>query len=115
YKLELESIPGISFLDEPDGYFSNRWLTTLLIDPKKAGFDKETLRITLEKQNIESRPIWKPMNMQPVFQKALYYGGDIAWKLFDQGLCLPSSSNLSREEMERVGECFHLLHQGVLK
>lgn len=115
YRRELETIPGISFLEEPKEYFSNRWLTTLLIDPKRAGFDKDAVRLALERQNIESRPIWKPMNLQPVFQHALYYGGTVAADLFEQGICLPSSGSLSGEDIERVRECFHMLHQEVIK
>jgi dTDP-4-amino-4,6-dideoxygalactose transaminase len=87
---------------EPDGYFSNRWLSTILIDPNEAGFSRETLRLALDKENIESRPLWKPMHLQPVFSSHPYYGNGTSEKLFENGLCLPSGSNLSQEELERV-------------
>jgi dTDP-4-amino-4,6-dideoxygalactose transaminase len=115
YQNALKNMPGISFLQELPGYFSNRWLTTLLIDPVDAGFDQDTLRIFLENHNIESKPIWKPMHLQPVYSQAPYYGGGIAEGLFAKGLCLPSSSNLTIQEMDRVIECLMLLHQGVYK
>jgi dTDP-4-amino-4,6-dideoxygalactose transaminase len=93
---------GITFLAEPEGYFSNRWLSTLMIDPALAGFTREDLRLALEKDNIESRPLWKPMHMQPVFSKYPYYGIGVSEKLFENGLCLPSGSNLTQPDMERV-------------
>jgi dTDP-4-amino-4,6-dideoxygalactose transaminase len=98
----LNGKKGIHFVSEPVGYFSNRWLTTILIDPDEAGFTREELRIALEKDNIESRPLWKPMHMQPVFAHCPFYDDGISEKLFQNGLCLPSGSNLSSEDMERV-------------
>lgn len=115
YQNALENIAGISFLKELPGYFSNRWLTTVLINPSEAGFDRETLRLSLESRNIESKPIWKPMHLQPVFRQSTYYGGEIAAGFFANGLCLPSSSNLTVQELDRVTECLMLLHQGVFK
>ena len=94
--------PGISFVPEPEGYYSNRWLTTVLINPEEAGFNREQLRLALEADNIESRPLWKPMHMQPVFAGAPYYGNGTAEKLFENGLCLPSGSNLTAEDFERI-------------
>ena len=103
YVQKLSSYPGISFVHEPQGYFSNRWLTTVLIDPEKTGgITRETLRLELEKDNIESRPLWKPMHMQPVFENCSFYGDGTAAKLFEQGLCLPSGSNLTDADLERV-------------
>ena len=90
----IGSLPGISFVKEPKGYFSNRWLTTILIEPKIAGFTREDLRLALEAENIESRPLWKPMHMQPVFEGYKFYGMSISEELFEKGLCLPSGSNL---------------------
>lgn len=105
YKKALSNIPGISFLEEEAGFYSNRWLTCVLVDPKKAGgITREDVREYLLKDNIESRPLWKPMHMQPVFQNAPYFGGNVAEKLFENGLCLPSGSNLSEEDLERVGK-----------
>ena len=99
----LAEVPGISFLPEPEGFFSNRWLTTIKLDPKKTGgITREDIRLALEAQNIESRPLWKPMHLQPVFEKSPYFGGSLAQKLFDQGLCLPSGSNLTAQDKERI-------------
>ncbi len=104
YQNQLSKIDGISFLEELDGSFSNRWLTTVLIDREIAGIDRETVRIELEKQNIETRPLWKPMHMQPIFSKAPYYGSGISDELFELGLCLPSGSNMTEEDLERVNK-----------
>ncbi|RYD56687.1 MAG: aminotransferase class I/II-fold pyridoxal phosphate-dependent enzyme [Sphingobacteriales bacterium] len=103
YVQRMSGIPGVSFQLEPEGYFSNRWLTTILIDPKETGgITRETLRLELEKDNIESRPLWKPMHLQPVFSNSPYYGDDTSVELFNNGLCLPSGSNLASEDLERV-------------
>lgn len=114
YRRELKDIPGVSFLSEPEGYFSNRWLTAVGIDPEKAGFDAETLRLALEQNNIESRPVWKPMHLQPVFQSSPNYGGSVASSLFEKGLCLPSSSSLNKEDLDRVLFSFFSLHHKVM-
>jgi dTDP-4-amino-4,6-dideoxygalactose transaminase len=106
YKEKLGDMPGISFVNESEGYLSNRWLTTLFIEPDKTGgITREDIRLALEKENIESRPLWKPMHLQPVFKDALYYGETIAECLFRDGLCLPSGSNLLSDELERVLQC----------
>jgi dTDP-4-amino-4,6-dideoxygalactose transaminase len=103
YVQQLGAIAGISFLYEPAGYFSNRWLTTILVDPSKTnGITREDLRLAMEKENIESRPLWKPMHLQPVFSEAPFYGDGTAEHLFEFGLCLPSGSNLALEDLERV-------------
>ena len=81
---------------------STRWLTCLTIDPKIAGTDRERVRLALEAADIECRPLWKPMHLQPVFAEAPFYGAGVAEELFDQGLCLPSGSNLTQEDLERV-------------
>lgn len=106
YKRELDSIPSISFVEEPSGYFSNRWLTTISIDPHLSnGVSKEDVRIGLEKFNIESRPIWKPMHLQPIFADAPYFGKDrFSDRIFENGLCLPSGSNLTDEDLQFVIE-----------
>lgn len=113
YQELLDGIPGISFLAEPKGNFSNRWLTTMLIDPKQTGgITREDIRLALEARNIESRPLWKPMHLQPVFEGYPYFGGQIAEKLFENGLCMPSGSNMTAEEKERIAvsmkQLFHL-------
>jgi dTDP-4-amino-4,6-dideoxygalactose transaminase len=101
YKKELSTIDEISFLEEPSGFFSNRWLTTILIKEKKS-ITNENIRIALNAENIESRSLWKPMHLQPIFNQCQYFGGTIASKLFENGLCLPSGSNLNLEQLERV-------------
>lgn len=105
YKNAFADIKGISFQEEPLGYFSNRWLTTLLLHPSEnGGVSREDLRLHLLKFNIESRPLWKPMHLQPVFETAPYYGEQVAEELFMDGICLPSGSNLSETEVEFIIE-----------
>lgn len=99
----FNNIPGISVLVEPNAdYFSNHWLAAITVDPKLTGFSREDLRLALAEENIESRPLWKPMHLQPVFADAPYYGANISETLFDIGLCLPSGSNLTDQERERI-------------
>ena len=102
YYNHLSNKKGIHFVSEPQGYFSNRWLSTLLIDPVASGFTREDLRLALEKDNIESRPLWKPMHLQPVFAGAPYYGDGTSEELFENGLCLPSGSNLGDNDLDRI-------------
>ena len=103
YVENLSDMGGISFLPEPEGYFSNRWLTTILVDPGKSnGITRETIRLGLEKDNIESRPLWKPMHLQPVFESCPSYINNVSEQLFNNGLCLPSGSNLKQEDLKRV-------------
>lgn len=105
YSQGLGSISGIEVQQNPSMQFnSNFWLTTILIDPKQAGFDREQLRLQLEEGNIESRPLWKPMHLQPVFASCPYYGGSVSEELFERGLCLPSGSALSDDDIARVIE-----------
>jgi dTDP-4-amino-4,6-dideoxygalactose transaminase len=105
YRTELGKIPGICFLPEPTGFFSNRWLTCITVDPAVSGKTREDIRVALEKENIESRPLWKPMHIQPVFSGAAYYGENVSEALFQNGLCLPSGSNLAEEDLCRVISC----------
>lgn len=102
YQALLGDVPGISFSPEPEGMRVNRWLTTILIDPAVAGFDREQARLALETQDIETRPLWKPMHMQPLFADAQCVGGEVAAHAFEIGLCLPSSSFLTDDDVERV-------------
>ena len=105
YSQGLGSISGIEVQQNPSTQFnSNFWLTTILIDPKQTGFDREQLRLRLEEGNIESRPLWKPMHLQPVFASCPYYGGSVSEELFERGLCLPSGSALSDDDIARVIE-----------
>lgn len=99
----FKGVEGVTVLSEPTkDYFSNHWLSAVVIDPQKAGFNREDLRLAFLEDNIESRPLWKPMHLQPVFAEAPYYGGTVAEKLFDDGLCLPSGSSLTDGERNRI-------------
>lgn len=104
YVTLFEGILGVTVFKAPNtDYFSNYWLTTILIDPFVTnGITREILRLALESENIESRPLWKPMHLQPVFSEYPYYGNNVAEKLFENGLCLPSGSNLTNEDLERI-------------
>jgi dTDP-4-amino-4,6-dideoxygalactose transaminase len=103
YRQELSTLPGLAFQQEPAGSFSNRWLSCMTIDTVLSEhISRETLRTALEQNNIESRPLWKPMHLQPVFATAPYFGGIVAQTLFERGLCLPSGSNLSGEDLARI-------------
>ncbi len=102
YRNLLSSVEGVEFQGEIEGSFSNRWLTALVIDSHTTGFSREDLRLHMEKDNIESRPLWKPMHMQPLYADAPYYGENVCEKLFENGLCLPSGSNLTDEDRERI-------------
>jgi dTDP-4-amino-4,6-dideoxygalactose transaminase len=103
YKDALSHLEGVAFLPEPEGLFSNRWLTCLTLDPtENGGISRERIRLSLETENIESRPLWKPMHKQPVFSSYQMVGGQISESLFDTGLCLPSGSNLTQDDLERV-------------
>ena len=99
YKRELASYKEFEFLSEPEGCFSNRWLTTILLTKKGLN---EKIRIELEKDNIESRPLWKPLHQQPVFKNIKHFGNGISDDLFERGLCLPSGSNLTDETINLV-------------
>ena len=107
YSEGLADLPQIKVFDNPNSdYDSNFWLTTILIDPK-CGITSDKIRIALNEENIETRLLWRPMHMQPVYQDAPYYGGDVCEKLFEQGLCLPSGSSLTNEDVTRVIEAIH--------
>lgn len=100
---------NIRFQEEPAGYFANRWLSCILVKPvENKGLTRETIRLHLETANIEARPLWKPMHLQPIFADCAYYGGRVAEALFDTGLCLPSGSNLTDADFDRI---FHALDQ----
>lgn len=111
YARELGNLPGITVHSEPDAdAVSNFWLTTILLDDKLP-FSPEELRLTLEASNIESRRLWRPMNMQPVYADAPFYGDGCAERLFDRGLCLPSGSILTDDEIARVIDCIKNYYQ----
>jgi len=103
YNELFSAFDGIKILNAPEiSYFCNHWLTVMKLDNSKIPFSTEQLRVHLENYNIESRPLWKPMNLQPVFKDAPYYGERIAEEAFLTGLCLPSGSNLTGEEKQRI-------------
>ncbi|WP_207536123.1 DegT/DnrJ/EryC1/StrS family aminotransferase [Desertivirga arenae] len=108
YQQELGTQQGITFQEEPsDEFFSNYWLTSILINPKETGgVDAEFIRRKFEERNIETRPVWKPLHTQPVFKDFPYFGNGVAEHIFNRGLCLPSGSNLSFEDFDRIFECF---------
>jgi len=103
---------NIDIQPELDGHFSNRWLTAITLDPQfNKGISRETIRLALEEDNIESRPLWKPMHLQPVFSDAIsFVNGTSEW-LFKNGLCLPSGSNLTNEDFERIFKALDKLFQ----
>lgn len=100
YKKVLAEIDTVKFLETPENFYSNHWLTTVLI--KHSSKTREDLRLALEADNIEARPLWKPMHLQPIFKDAPFYGDGTAEALFSDGLCIPSGSNLTQEERDRI-------------
>ena len=102
YRELLAGLPGIEFMPEAPHSRSNRWLTVILIDPAQFGATNEQIRLALEAENIESRPIWKPMHLQPVFQGCRVRGGAVSERLFSTGLCLPSGTAMTSSDLERV-------------
>lgn len=102
YQQALGALPGLSFTQEPEGDRGTRWLTVMQIDRDAFGASPEDIRLALEEQKIEARPLWKPMHMQPVFRDCRMIGGEVAERLFANGLCLPSGSALTHEQRERV-------------
>ena len=133
YRSALEELPGIAFMPEAEYGRANRWLTVILVDPQRFGADRETIRLALEQDNIESRPVWKPMHLQPVFivdtepglirachgregrYPARTVGGQCAELLFDQGLCLPSGTAMTQEDLDRVVSIVRNLCQNTFK
>ncbi|MDR4324697.1 DegT/DnrJ/EryC1/StrS family aminotransferase [Bacillus pseudomycoides] len=109
YYQELSHIPGVQFMPELEDTYSNRWLTVLTVDEEKIGVSIQTLLKQLENENIEARPVWKPLHMQPLFEGITYYSHsereDIARKLFETGLCLPSGSGMTEQDQTRVITC----------
>ena len=103
----FQKMDGITVFKEPNEYYySNHWLSCIVFDTKKINKTPELLRLFLETKNIETRPLWKPMHLQPVFEKYPYYGGNVCENLFETGLCLPSGSNLTSLERERISAAF---------
>ena len=110
YKSKLSDIKQIKFLEELPGYYSNRWLTTILFD-KEAIINRETVRLSLLKENIESRPLWKPMHLQPLFKNCKVFDNGVSEDLFCRGLCLPSGSNMNDINLDRVIDNIKTLYE----
>ena len=102
YRQLLDDVPGITFMPEPAFSRSNRWLTVILLNPNESGSTPEQIRLALEAENIESRPVWKPMHRQPVFKHCRIRDGGVSERLFEQGLCLPSGTAMTDSDQDRV-------------
>ncbi|PLZ97796.1 pyridoxal phosphate-dependent aminotransferase [Fischerella thermalis CCMEE 5268] len=115
YASALGNLPGIEFMPEADFGRATRWLTCLTIDPEAFGADREQVRLALAAQQIESRPVWKPLHIQPVFAECECFGGAVAEDLFAYGLCLPSGSNLTDKDLDRVIDGIKAVHNHTQK
>jgi dTDP-4-amino-4,6-dideoxygalactose transaminase len=115
YQEALSDLPGIDFMPEASYGRSTRWLSCLTIQPEQFGYDREQVRLALATQQIESRPVWKPLHMQPVFAGCEAIGGQVSESLFEQGLCLPSGSNLAEADLDRVIDAIRALKFGQTK
>ncbi|MFP4601185.1 MAG: DegT/DnrJ/EryC1/StrS family aminotransferase, partial [Persicimonas sp.] len=104
YREHLGDLPGVEFQPEAEWGTHTRWLTVLTIEPEAFGATREDVRLALEAENIEARPLWKPMHLQPVFEDCEMIGGAVCEELFDKGLCLASGSSLARSDQDRVIE-----------
>lgn len=107
YRAALGDLPGIDFMPEAPWGRASRWLTCITVDPDRFGIDREALRLALEAENIEARPVWKPMHLQPVFRDCEAVGGQVAQVLFERGLCLPSGTALTEGDLARVVDAIH--------
>ena len=110
YGQALGDLPGIDFMPEAPWGMHNRWLTFITVDPEQFGATREDIRLALEAENIESRPLWKPMHLQPVFRDCEIAGGAVAEGLFEKGLCLPSGTAMTTTDLHRVTDIIHHLH-----
>ncbi len=115
YASALGNLPGIEFMPEAEFGCATRWLTCLTIDPEAFGADREQVRLALAAQQIESRPVWKPLHIQPVFAECECFGGAVAEDLFAYGLCLPSGSNLTDKDLDRVIDGIKAVHNHTQK
>ncbi|GAA0881359.1 aminotransferase class I/II-fold pyridoxal phosphate-dependent enzyme [Algoriphagus jejuensis] len=112
YRAHLEEFPGIAFQPEQAGSSSNFWLSTILIDENLTGISNKELRKVLDEEGIETRFLWKPLHLQPIYRDAPFYGGNVAEALFSKGLCLPSSTSLNPEDQERI---VHIIENALSK
>jgi dTDP-4-amino-4,6-dideoxygalactose transaminase len=111
YSERLKEAPGITVMQSPNpDYNSNFWLTCILVHPGLAGKTGEDIRLKMEDNNIETRPLWKPLHLQPVFSACPYYGEKVCESLFENGLCLPSGSALKEHELNRIVEIIDNTH-----
>lgn len=110
YKNKLSNIESIKFLNDIDGFYSNRWLTTIVLE-ENSEINSEKIRLELQKNNIESRPLWKPMHLQPIFNTYQALTNGVSEDLFNRGLCLPSGSNMSDQDLNRVVDIIKNLHE----
>ena len=110
YKNKLSKIESIKFLNDIEGFYSNRWLTTIVLE-ENSKINSEKIRLELQKNNIESRPLWKPMHLQPVFNTYQAFTNGVSEDLFNRGLCLPSGSNMSDQDLNRVVNIIKNLHE----
>jgi dTDP-4-amino-4,6-dideoxygalactose transaminase len=115
YRLRLQHLPGVEFMPEAPWGQCTRWLSVILLDPNEFGATPETVRLALEAENIESRPIWKPLHLQPVFAGCETVGGAVAEDLFRRGLCLPSGTGMTEADIERVVEVIQRVHANCRK
>ncbi len=104
YRTLLAGVPGLDFMPEAPWGQGNRWLTCVTVDPETFGVDREAVRLALEADDVEARPVWKPMHLQPVFARHEMFGGAVSAALFDRGLCLPSGTGLTETDQERIAE-----------
>ena len=111
YEQQLGGLPGIEFMPELENSRSTRWLTVMTIDPVDFGASREDVRVALEDENIEARPAWKPMHLQPVFAHCKMYGGPVCEQIFEHGLCLPSGTELTEQQQSRVIEIVRALRK----
>jgi dTDP-4-amino-4,6-dideoxygalactose transaminase len=102
YRELLADAPGITLMPEAEYGTGNAWLTCIVVDPEEFGADRETIRLALEAEDIEARPLWKPMHLQPIYASHVTFGGDVSGRLFERGLCLPSGSALTEADQDRV-------------
>lgn len=112
YSMALADLPGIVFMPEASYGEPNHWMTCITIDPVQFGASREAVRLALERENIESLPVWKPLHLQPVFAGCRAVGGQVSEKIFEEGLCLPSGSNLAPDDRARVVDIVRKVHQG---
>ena len=115
YKTRLSRLSGISFMPEAEYGQSNRWLTCILVDAQEFGASAEDIRRELEKYNIESRPLWKPLHLQPVFAGCRTVGGSVSERLFNTGLCLPSGTAMTEDQLELIASIIESMLRASLR